>query len=438
METERELFRRRRERVLQALGSGAAMVLAAAPEVRVGRDLDLRYLPDAELWYLTGCPEPEAVAVLRSGVDEPFTLFVRDRDPDRELWTGPRAGVDDAAERYGADRALPVDELTRALPRMLGDVDRVYFRIGGGPAEVERLVLDAFGRGRLTRQRSGRGPVELADPGLLLDDMRIIKEPAEIDAIREAVRVTVDGFRHGLARVRPGAGEWQVEAAVDGAFREAGAHGPAFATIAASGPNATVLHHISNDRRMQDGELLLLDAGARHHAYNADLTRTVPVDGSFQGPARDIYAAVLAAQRAAIEAVRPGGTTDDVHQAAIRVLVRAMVELGLLEGDPESLVEHEDAWKRWYPHKTSHWLGLDVHDVGTYTLRGQPRSLEPGMVLTIEPGLYIPTTADDAPRPLRGIGIRVEDDLLVTPTGHENLSAALPVEPDAVAALVAE
>lgn len=419
-------FAARRQRVLDALGERGAMVLPAAPEILVGRDLELRYRVDPELWYLTGYPEPEAVAVLRGGADEPFVLFVRPRDEKSETWTGPRGGVAAARERYGADAAFPVAELASKLPELLRGTDRIHFRVGGGRSGVERAVLDALGRGRAARQRSGVGPAELADPGLVLDEMRLVKEPAEVDAIREAVAVTVAAFREGLEAARPGAGEWEVEAAVEAAMRRAGAEGPAFATIAASGPNATVLHYTANERRMRAGDLLLLDAGARVGGYNGDLTRTVPVGGQLSPAQRAVHDAVRAAHDAAIAAVRPGASIDDVHQAALHLLLPAMVDLGLLEGDPAELMEQEDRWKRWYPHNTCHWLGLDVHDVGTYAVDGKPRALEPGMVLTIEPGLYIPEQAEDAPAALRGIGVRIEDDVLVTGDGAEVLSRGLP------------
>jgi Xaa-Pro aminopeptidase len=430
------LFARRRERVLEALGPEGAMVLAAAPEVMVGRDLELRYVVDPDLWYLTGYLEPEAVAVLCPGSDAPFTLFVRPRDAERELWTGPRGGEEAAVERYGADASYPIGELGTRLPELLRDRQRIHFRVGGGRPGVERVVLDVLAGGRARRQRSGSGPAELADPGLVLDEMRLVKEPGEIAAIRDAVAVTSAAFREGFAVARPGAGEWEVEAVVEAAMRRAGADGPAFATIAASGGNATVLHYTANRKRLEKGDLLLLDAGARHRIYNADLTRTVPVGGRFSPAQKDVYAAVLEANRAAVAAVRPGATTRDVHHAAIHVLVRAMVDLRLLDGDPADLAEQEGSWKRWYPHNTSHWLGLDVHDVGTYAHRGEPRPLRPGMIMTVEPGLYIPADVSDAPPHLRGIGIRIEDDVLVTDDGAEVLSADLQTDPDAVERLV--
>ena len=429
-------FTARRARALERLGERSALVLAAAPEVVVGRDLEMRYRVDPDLWYLTGYEEPEAVAVLRPGADEPYTLFVRPRDPEREVWTGPRGGVEAATERFRADAAHPIAELAEKLPGLLDDVDRVWYRPRAGRPEVDRLVLDALAAGRGRRQKTGRGPSELADPGPVLDEMRLVKEPAEIDAIRSAVAITIDAFHAAAAAATPGAGEWQVEAAVDHAFRNAGADGPAFATIAASGANATVLHYIANDRRLDDGDLLLLDAGARHRIYNADLTRTFPVGGSFAAPQADVYDAVLAAHHAAIEAARPGNTAADIHDAATRVLAHAMVDLGILDGDPEELAADDAAIKRFFPHKTSHWLGLDVHDVGTYAVDGEPRPLLPGMVLTVEPGLYVPGDAD-APSHLRGIGVRIEDDILITESGPEVLSGGLPVERGAVEAWLA-
>ncbi len=430
------IFAARREGVLAGLGEDAAMVLVAAPEVVVGRDVELRYVVDPDLWYLTGYGEPEAVVVLAPGADDPFTLFVRGRDPGQELWTGVREDPEAVGERVGTDAVATVETLEDALPKLLRGVDRIYFRIGSGRNDVESLVLDILGGGRVARQRSGRGPAELADPGLLLDDMRLVKGPEEIDAIRETVAITVAAFRDAMGAVRPGAGEWEVEAAVEAGFRRAGAEGPAFTTIAASGPNATVLHYTANRRTMAAGELLLLDAGARHRAYNADLTRTVPVGGRFDGRTRELYQAVHDAELAAIAAVRPGATIPDIHHAALDVLLPAMVDLGLVAGRVDDLLENDEIWKPFFPHTTSHWLGLDVHDVGTYARAGEPRPLVPGMVLTVEPGLYVPLSHPEAPASLRGVGVRIEDDVLVTPDGHEVLSRDLPTHPDAIAALV--
>lgn len=431
-------FAARRRRVLDAIGPSSVLVLAATPELRAGADTELKYVIDADLWYLTGHAEPETVVVLRrSGDDVSFTLFVRPRDPDRELWTGPRAGVEGAIARYGADEAFPIVDLAERLPKLLADVDDVYARLPAQRPDIEKLVTGALAAGRRSRPRTGTGPFRLIDPGPMLGDLRLYKDSAELDAIRESARITVESFAEAAGVIRPGAGEWEIEAAVEAGFRRRGASGPAFPTIAASGSNATVLHHISNDRSMDAGELLLLDAGARNAMYCADITRTFPVGRTFDGPGRAVYDIVLAAHDAAISAARPGATIRDVHEAAIRVLILGMADLGLIDDDPAGLTGEEAAVTAFYPHRTSHWLGLDVHDVGSYVNDdGSPRMLEPGMVFTVEPGLYIAASAGSAPASLRGIGVRIEDDVLITAAGHEVLTGASPVAPDEIRSMV--
>lgn len=427
----------RRARALDALGTDAALVLPAAPELRVGRDLELRYRPDPDLFYLTGYPEPDAVAVLSPANEEaPFTLFVRPRDPELELWTGIRGGPEAATEIFGADAAFPLGELEERLPKLIKEVGTVYFPPGSGRAELEALVRRILAGSRRARQRTGRGPHALVDPGRILDEMRLVKDAHELALLREAARITAEGFREAAASIRAGAGEWEVEAALEYAFRRRGADGFAFPYIVASGANATVLHYIENNRPMRAGELLLIDAGARYRMYNGDISRTFPVSGRFTTAQRELYDAVLAAHDRAIEAVRPGATVADVHAVAVRTLTVALVELGLLEGDVDELVA-EGKHKAFYPHQTSHWIGLDVHDVGDYAIRGTPRPLEPAMVLTIEPGLYIPADCEAAPAGLRGTGIRIEDDVAVTEDGHEILTATLPAAAEAVEALLA-
>lgn len=430
-----DLYATRRKRVLDALGEDAALVLPAAPELHAGRDLELRYRPDPDLYYLTGYTEPDAVLVLAPGSDDgAYTLFVRPRDPDRERWTGARGGPEAATELYGADVAYTLDELDKRLPKMLSRVETLYYPLGSGHSRAESIVRHTLERARMLRQRTGVGPRFLADPGVILDEMRLVKDARELDLLREACRITAESFIEAAAAIRPDAGEWEVEAALEAAFRSRGAEGVGFATIVGSGANATVLHYIDNDRRMRDGELLLIDAGARYRAYNGDISRTFPVSGRFSAVQRDVYDAVLEAHDRAIDAIRPGASTEDVHLAALRVLVEAMISLGLLEGDVDQIIE-EKKYRPYYPHQTSHWLGLDVHDVGNYAIRGEARLLEPGMVLTVEPGLYIPEDAEGAPEALRGIGIRIEDDVAVTEAGREILTAAIPAAADRIEAL---
>jgi Xaa-Pro aminopeptidase len=410
------------------------MVLGAAPELQIGYDTELRYAVDPELFYLTGYTEPEAVLVL-SGVPEqpPFTLFVRPQDPERERWTGPRGGVEAALALHGADAAHPITELDERLPALLAGADTIFGRPRTGRPAVDEALLRALTTARRSRPRKGRGPNTIVDPGAVLDDLRLFKDATEIDALREAARITCEGFAEAALAVRPGAGEWQIEAALDAAFRARGASGPAFPTIVASGPNAAVLHHVANDRVMEAGDVVVLDAGARHAMYCGDVTRTFPVSGRFSGAQRALYEIVRGAHDAAIAASLPGASIDQVHDAARRVLETGLVDLGL--SGPETTGEREADVKSFYPHRTSHWLGLDVHDVGDYVVGGMPRRLEPGMVFTVEPGLYVSRNCEKAPAHLRGVAVRIEDDVLITAAGREVLTAALPADPEAVEAL---
>lgn len=430
-----EVYARRRARVLEALGADGVMVLPAATELRAGRNLELRYRPDPDLYYLTGYPEPEAVLVLAPGSDAPYTLFVRPRDPAMEQWTGPRGGPEAAREVYGADEAYPLDELDSRLIPLLRGAGSIYFPLGSGNDALEALIVGVLSEARRSRQRTGRGPGALVDPGRILDGMRVVKDDHELTLLREAARVTADAFRAAARAVRPGAGEWDVEAALEHAFRTGGADGFGFATIVGSGVNGTVLHYIANSKRMEAGELVVVDAGAYRRGYNGDISRTFPVSGRFTPAQRALYDVVLDAHDRAIAAARPGVPVAEVHRTAVRALVEGTVDLGLLDGSVDEIIETE-AYRALYPHQTSHWLGLDVHDVGDYAVDGEPVRLEPGMVLTIEPGLYIPPDFEAAPAELRGTGIRVEDDVVVTSDAPEILTAALPAGADEVEALV--
>lgn len=431
-----EVFARRRERVLERLSEEeGVLVLPAAPAPLRSRDVEHRYRPDGELLYLTGFAEPEAVAVLRPAEPERFVLFVRARDPKAEVWTGRRVGPEAAVEMFGADAAFAIGELEERLPALLGAASRIYFRLGRGD-RVERMVVDALARARAKGQRTGVGPRSVFDPGLLLDDLRLIKDEHEVAAVRRAANVCVAAHLAALAAVRPGAGEWEVEAAFDAAVRARGALVP-FPTIVASGPNAGVLHYAENTRCIEAGDLVLLDGGAEVAYYGADVSRTVPASGSFSPAQRAAYDVVLAAHRAAIARARPGETIEAVQQAALETLVRGLVELGALDASaPAAELIEQKAHERYFPHRVSHWLGLDLHDVGDYIVAGEPRRLTPGMVFTVEPGLYFPPDASEGAARYAGIGVRIEDDVLITPEGCEVLTAELPPGADEVAGLV--
>lgn len=421
--------------MLSTLGSDGALVLAAAPELVIGPDTDVRYVPDGDLYYLTGYSEPEAVLVLCPSADEPFTMFVRPRDAERERWSGERGGVEAARDVFGAGAAYPIAELTQRLPDLIGGATVLYARLDGGRSDFDAAVRHALASARRSRQRTGRGVHTLTDPHVLLAPMRVRKDDSEIDALRAAATITVHAFEHAAALIGSASHEYVIEAAVEHAFRSRGAHGAAFPTIAAAGSNATVLHYTANSAPLESGQLLLLDAGARAHMYCADVTRTFPVGGTFTAPQRALYDVVLAAYDAAVACATVAHTIGDVEDAAVRVLAEGMLDLGLIDGGIDEVIE-EKHYRRYFPHRPAHWLGLDVHDAGDYFSDGAPVRLEPGMVLTVEPGLYVPAGDPDAPAHLRGIGIRLENDVLVTESGPDVLTGALPIRPQEVEAAV--
>lgn len=424
MTIDKDIFGNRRRRLMERIDGGAAVIPSAPIAVR-SNDVEYVYRQDNDFYYLTGFAEPESVAVIAPGnPDGEFILFVRPRDRERETWTGRRAGVEGATADYGADRAYPVAQLDEIVPEILSRVETVYYPLGGYEAMNQRM-MGWMRRCQAARPRSGTGANALVDPRAIIHEMRLFKEPAELDAMRRAIAISNEAHRCAMRQARGGMGEWAVEALIDYTFRVNGASGPAYPSIVASGPNATVLHYINNDREMKRGEMLLIDAGSEYGLYASDITRTFPINSRLSSVQRDLYQLVLDSQLAGIEAARPGATIDEVHEAALRVLAEGMCALKLLAGPAEEALK-SGSYRRYYMHRTSHWLGLDVHDVGNYRAEGKPRKLEPGMVLTVEPGLYVPPDDDQAPAEMRGIGIRIEDDVLVTPSGNEVLSAAIP------------
>jgi Xaa-Pro aminopeptidase len=327
-----------------------------------------------------------------------------------------------------------VEELDERLPKLLRHSNRLFFRLGSNP-RIEPIVVEALHWSRGRGSRKGEGPRGVEDPGQILDELRLRKDPEEVEKIMRATSLTVDGFKAAMAGARPGMGEWEVESLLESAFRKAGAAGPAFPTIVGSGGNACTLHYVNNDHTIRSGELVLLDGGAEVDLYAGDVSRTFPAGGRFSGPQKAVYEVVLAAHQAALEVVRPGTPASQVHRAAMNALISGLVELEVLEGDVDSLMERK-SYERFFPHQTSHWLGLDVHDVGDYAVEGSPRPLEEGMVLTVEPGLYFSVLEEDQVSPFTGIGVRIEDDLLVTQDGALNLNEGVPVSVAGVEDLV--
>lgn len=421
-----KLHAARRNQLLETLGHGV-VVLPAAPLFIRNNDVEHEYRQDSDLYYLTGFDEPESVAILTTDHPEHrFVLFVRPRDPSREIWDGPRAGVEGALAHFGADAAFSIDELDERLPDYLQNHESVVYRLGRDRSFDERLHR-ALDKTRARGRTGSTWPTSIVNPEALIHEMRLIKSEAEIELMREAADITKEAHLGAMRLSRPGLYEYEVEALFREVFRRRGAERVAYAPIVGSGPNATILHYRQNDREMQDGDLLLVDAGCEYGYYAADVTRTWPVSGKFTEPQRKIYEIVLEAQKASIENVRPGKTLDDIHRASVEVIVDGLLALGLLEGERERVLE-EQLYRPFYMHRTSHWLGMDVHDVGFYFRDGSPRPLEAGMVITIEPGIYIAETNEDVPAEYRGIGVRIEDDIVVTEDGYLNLTGDIPRE----------
>lgn len=430
-----ETHRGRRERLMTRLGPRAVAILHGSRLARRNGDVDHRYRAPSDLLYLTGLTEPEACAVLTPGRPERFTLFLRPRDPEREIWTGRRLGVEGALTHLGADRAHPIEELRQRLPDLIDGADELHY-LPGDDREVDELVLSTVASLRAAERRGRRAPLRIVDLRATLHEQRLIKDPEALASLRRAVHITAEAHAAAMRAARPGMHEYEIEALVEYTFRRRGASGPGYGTIVGGGANATVLHYVDNSDPLAAGQLLLIDAGAEWGGFTADITRTFPIGARFTPAQRRVYQLVLDTEKSCIERVRPGATIEAIHAHAVELLTAGMVELGLLQGELAALIEKE-AYKRFYMHRTSHWLGLDVHDVGMYFPDNAPRQLAPGMVLTVEPGLYIAADALDVPEELRGIGVRIEDDVLVTDGAPEVLTAAAPREIADVEALTA-
>ena len=409
----------RRARLAAALGDGIAIV-ATAPEVPRNRDTHYPYRHDSYFYWLTGFAEPEAVVVLVGGAEPQSILFCRDKDETREIWDGFRHGPAAAQQQFGFDAAHSVTELDARLPELMGNRARLAYAVGQDPVWDARVIgwLNAV---RAKTRQGIVAPGEIIDVRHALDEMRLIKDAHELALMRRAAAISTRAHGIAMRATRPGRHEYEIEAELLCAFRSGGAEAPAYTSIVASGANACVLHYVFNNQPLADGDLLLIDAAAEFGSYAADITRTFPVNGRFSAAQKDAYELVLAAQEAAINEVRPGSHWNSPHEAAVRVLTQGMVDLKLLAGNVDGLIE-SNAYNRFYMHRTGHWLGMDVHDAGEYKIKGEWRPLVPGMTLTVEPGLYI-RPADDVPEAFWNIGIRIEDDVAVTESGCEVLTA---------------
>lgn len=423
----------RRTQLMGSTGDGAIVVISAAPERVRSRDTLHPYRQDSDFFYLTGFLEPESVLVLVPGRKHgEAILFCRDRDPTREGWDGPRLGPERAGAALGVDDAYPISDIDDILPGLLEGRSRVYYQLGLDAGFDLKLIGWV---NRLRGRSNGSAPQEFLQLGHLLDEQRLFKSEAEIRVLQHAVDMTVAAHRAAMAAVRPGQHEYTLQAEIEREFRRYGAQ-PAYASIVGVGSNGCILHYGANASRIRAGDLVLIDAGAEYRGYAADVSRTFPASGRFSKEQRALHDLVGKAHAAALAQARPGKPFAAMHEAAVVTLSDGLLSLGLLKGSLKDVVSSE-AYTRFYPHKTGHWLGLDVHDVGDYRIDGASRLLEPGMVFTIEPGLYIPVDATDVPAKWRGIGIRIEDDVLVTRSGHRVLSAALERSADEIEAYMA-
>jgi Xaa-Pro aminopeptidase len=426
------VYAARRQQLMEKIGPRAVAIIGGKKLSLRNSDVEHRFRQSSDLWYLTGFTEPDALAVIAPGRAEKLTLFVRPRDPERETWTGRRAGVDGAKAKFGADQSFPVETIASELPKLLDGAEEILY-VPGEDGHLDDVVLTTIAHLRQAERRGMRAPRRIADLRWTLHELRLIKDADALAKMRRAADVTRQAHTAAMRAARDGVKEYEIEALIDYTFRKNGGH-PGYGTIVGGGVNATILHYVDNTEPLKKGELLLIDAGCEVDGFTADVTRTYPIGAKFSPAQRRCYELVLAVEKACVAQVLPGNNIDAIHDQAVELLTRGMLDLGLLRGELRELID-KAAYKRFYMHRTSHWLGMDVHDVGIYAPDGKSRPLQPGMVLTVEPGLYIAEDADDVAAEYRGIGIRVEDDILVTADGHENLTISIPKEVSELEAL---
>ena len=424
MITAQEFARRRRD-LMATMSKNSIAILTAAPEQVRSRDTYFPYRQDSNFFYLTGFPEPEAVLVLIPKRPQgQFVLFCRERDRSREIWDGRRAGPEGARELYGADDAFPIDDIDEILPGLLEGRDRVYYALGRN-RNFDTRLLDWID-GIRARARSGAVPPdEFVDLDHLVHEARLFKTATELKVMRKAGAISARAHCRAMRAARPGLYEYQLQAEIEHTFASEGARHPAYGSIVGGGANACVLHYVENSAPLQDGDLVLIDAGAELEHYAADITRTFPVSGKFSAPQQALYEVVLAAQFAAIDVARVGNHWDEPHRVTVKIITQGLVDLGLLKGNVDDLIAR-NAYTDFYMHRAGHWLGMDVHDVGDYKVDNEWRLLEPGMVMTVEPGIYVAPDNRKVAKKWRGIGIRIEDDVVITRKGPEILTAGVP------------
>ena len=409
-------------------------IIPAAREATRSNDTNYRFRQDSDFFYLTGFEEPDAIAVIKPGETHEYALFVRPRDPEREIWDGRRAGVEGAKSEFGAQEALPIDKFHEKLPEILNDAEILYYRLGVN-RDLDDQIIREIARMRSLNRKPIHPPETIIDPATIVHELRVVKSPEELEIMQKAADIAAEAHCEAMKAVRPGMREYEVEALIEQIFRRHGAAAPAYTSIVGAGANATVLHYINNDGELRDGELLLVDAGAEYRGYASDITRTFPINGRYSKAQREIYDLVLKAQMSCVDMVRPGVTHEQLKQHSIEVLTEGMVELGLLQGKPEQLI-NDKQYEKFYMHGLGHMLGIDVHDVGRYYFGKESRALEPGVVMTVEPGIYVAPDTKDVPKQYLGIGVRIEDDVLCTNNGPRVLTSKVPKQAEEIEALM--
>jgi Xaa-Pro aminopeptidase len=420
---------------MRRMDQKSVAIIPSAREAVRSNDTQYRFRQDSDFYYLTGFEEPESIAVIAPAREVKYTMFLRPRDPEREIWDGRRAGIEGAKSEFGAQEAFPISEFAEKLEEILDGAENLYYRLGVNP-DLDDMIIRKIASMRAFNRKPIHPPATIIDPATIVHEMRVLKTAEEIEIMQRAADIAAEAHVEAMKAVRPGMKEYQVEALIEQIFRQKGAAAPAYTSIVGAGANATVLHYINNDGELRDGELLLVDAGAEYKGYASDITRTYPISGKFTKAQREIYDLVLETQMSCVEMVRPGVTHEQLKNHSIEMLTAGMVRLGLLKGEPEELIK-EEKYKQFYMHGLGHMLGIDVHDVGRYYYDKESRALEPGVVMTVEPGLYIAPDTKDIPEQYLGIGVRIEDDVLCTQNGPRVLTNKVPKDAGEIETLMA-
>ena len=427
------------KRFIEQMEPNSVAIIPAAHESTRSYDTEYRFRQDSDFWYLTGFPEPDAVAVIDPASKTPFTLYVRPRDPEMETWFGRRQGTEGAVKNYGADKAFSIDKFDGDLAKLLDGYEKLYYRFAVDKA-LDQKILGYFTTQRIRRLKTAYPPHTILDPTIVLGEMRLHKNEEEVGMMQRAADIAAEAHVLAMKKVKPGMNEFQVESLIEAYMREKGASGVAYNSIVGGGDNATILHYVENNMPLKDGDLILIDAGAEYAGYASDITRTFPVNGKYSKAQREVYDVVLDVQEQCVEYTKTGNTVKARQEFSIELLTEGMKKLGLLKGKTKDLIKKKE-YMKYYMHGVGHYLGLDVHDAGRYFVDQSAKNSKPfapGMVLTVEPGLYIPPDDKSAPSKYRGIGIRIEDDVLVTENGNLNLTSKVPKDPDEIEALMAK